>query len=36
MDKYLVTKAEIESLPGLEKVHFLNGNARRLKPIIPI
>lgn len=30
MEKYLVTKEEIESYEGLEKTHFLNSNARRL------
>ena len=30
MEKYIVTKEEIEAYPGIEKTHFLNGNARRL------
>ena len=29
MDKYVVTKEEIESYAGLDKTHFLNDNARR-------
>ena len=30
MDKYLVTKEEIDDLDGISKVHFLNDNARRI------
>lgn len=30
MDKYLVTKEEIEQLEGLSKTHFLNQNAKRV------
>lgn len=30
MEKYLVSKEEIENLEGLEKTHFLNKNAKRL------
>ncbi len=30
MDKYVVTKEEIESYEGIDKTHFLNANARRL------
>jgi len=30
MDKYLVTKEEIETLEGLSKTHFLNDNAKRI------
>ena len=29
MDKYIVTKEEIEEYEGIEKSHFLNPNARR-------
>ena len=29
MDKYIVTREEIEQLEGIEKQHFLNDNARR-------
>jgi uncharacterized cupin superfamily protein len=29
MDKYIVTREEIEAFDGLDKVHFLNANARR-------
>ncbi|MGI0116806.1 cupin domain-containing protein [Zooshikella sp. RANM57] len=29
MDKYLVTKEEIEDFEGIDKTHFLNPNARR-------
>ncbi|MCZ4281115.1 cupin domain-containing protein [Kiloniella laminariae] len=29
MDKYVISKAEIEAMEGLEKTHFLNDNARR-------
>jgi len=29
MDKYLVTKEEIDDYPGIEKTHFLNSNAVR-------
>ncbi|BBD66598.1 cupin 2 domain-containing protein [Nostoc commune NIES-4072] len=35
MEKYLVTKEEIESYEGLEKTHFLNSNARRLNKSFP-
>ena len=28
-DKYLITKEEIDQLPGLDKTHFLNDNASR-------
>ena len=30
MDKYIVSKDEIESYQGTEKTHFLNENAKRL------
>ncbi|MGH1539593.1 MAG: cupin domain-containing protein [Arenicella sp.] len=30
MDKYLITKEEIDAYEGLSKTHFLNDNARRL------
>ena len=30
MDKYVVTKEEIESMEGLHKTHFLNSNAQRI------
>jgi uncharacterized cupin superfamily protein len=30
MDKYIVTREEIEQYEGVEKTHFLNENARRL------
>jgi len=30
MEKYLVTKEEIENHEGIEKVHFLNSGARRV------
>ncbi len=30
MQKYLLSKEEIDALPGTEKTHFLNDNARRL------
>ena len=29
MDKYIVTKEEIEQYQGIEKTHFLNANAQR-------
>ncbi|WP_230413364.1 cupin domain-containing protein [Zooshikella ganghwensis] len=29
MDKYLVTREEIEDFEGIDKKHFLNPNARR-------
>ncbi|PSN19687.1 cupin [filamentous cyanobacterium CCP5] len=29
MDRYLITKEEIESYEGVQKTHFLNSNARR-------
>lgn len=29
MDKYLITKKEIEQLEGISKTHFLNDNAQR-------
>jgi uncharacterized cupin superfamily protein len=29
MEKYIITKEEIEQYEGIEKVHFLNENARR-------
>jgi len=29
MDKYIVTRKEIDEFEGLEKTHFLNDNARR-------
>lgn len=29
MDKYLVTREEIEDFEGIDKTHFLNPNARR-------
>ncbi|GGB93620.1 hypothetical protein GCM10011352_19590 [Marinobacterium zhoushanense] len=29
MDKYIVTRQEIEEYEGLEKTHFLNSNAQR-------
>ncbi len=30
MDRYIVTREEIEKFEGVEKTHFLNDNARRL------
>lgn len=30
MDKYLVTREEIEQMDGLAKTHFLNDNAKRV------
>lgn len=30
MDKYLITKEEIEAFEGTAKVHFLNENAKRI------
>lgn len=30
MDKYLISKEEIDGLEGLKKTHFLNQNARRI------
>ena len=30
MDKYIVTKQEIEEMEGLKKVHFLNPEAQRI------
>lgn len=30
MEKYVVTREEIEALEGLAKTHFLNDNARRI------
>lgn len=30
MDRYLITKEEIEAFEGLEKTHFLNPNAKRV------
>ncbi len=30
MEKYIVSKAEIEALKGEKRVHFLNPNAQRL------
>lgn len=30
MDRYIVTKAEIEAYEGIDKTHFLNENARRI------
>jgi uncharacterized cupin superfamily protein len=30
MDKYIITREEIEEYEGVEKTHFLNENARRL------
>lgn len=30
MDKYIITKEEIEEYEGIQKTHFLNDNARRL------
>jgi len=30
MDKYVVTKEEIEGMEGLHKTHFLNSNAQRI------
>lgn len=29
MDKYIISKTEIEAYNGIDKVHFLNSNARR-------
>jgi len=29
MDKYIVTRSQIEALDGVDKAHFLNPNARR-------
>jgi uncharacterized cupin superfamily protein len=34
MDKYVLTKAEIENYEGVKKTHFLNGNARRLNKLL--
>ncbi|GLX80096.1 hypothetical protein tinsulaeT_34360 [Thalassotalea insulae] len=30
MDKYLITKEEIEQYQGIDKTHFLNDNAKRV------
>lgn len=30
MDKYILTRAEIAAYEGVDKTHFLNGNARRI------
>lgn len=30
MDKYIVTRAEIDAFEGIAKTHFLNGNAQRI------
>jgi uncharacterized cupin superfamily protein len=30
MDKYILTQAEIEAYPGIQKTHFLNENAKRV------
>lgn len=30
MDRYIITKAEIDALEGTQKTHFLNENAKRL------
>jgi len=30
MDKYIITKAEIEQYEGINKTHFLNSNAQRV------
>jgi len=30
MDKYILTREEIETFAGIEKAHFLNDNARRI------
>ncbi|NVK29787.1 MAG: cupin domain-containing protein [Gammaproteobacteria bacterium] len=30
MDKYIVTRSEIEDYTGVDKTHFLNDNARRI------
>ena len=30
MDKYLITKEEIDDYEGLSKTHFLNDNAKRV------
>lgn len=30
MDKYILSKQEIDAFPGTEKTHFLNPNAKRL------
>ena len=30
MDKYIITREEIEAFEGIDKVHFLNDNARRV------
>lgn len=30
MEKYIVKKAEIEAMEGVEKTHFLNNNAKRI------
>jgi uncharacterized cupin superfamily protein len=29
-DKYILTRAEIDAMPGLNKTHFLNDNAKRV------
>ncbi|MGD1904471.1 MAG: cupin domain-containing protein [Leptolyngbyaceae cyanobacterium] len=29
MDKYILTQAEIDAYPGIQKTHFLNENAQR-------
>jgi uncharacterized cupin superfamily protein len=29
MDKYIITREEIEAYEGIDKTHFLNGNAQR-------
>jgi uncharacterized cupin superfamily protein len=30
MDKYIITRVEIEAYPGIAKTHFLNDNAKRI------
>lgn len=30
MEKYVLTKSEIDAYPGIEKTHFLNANAKRV------
>ena len=29
MDRYILKKSEIEDLPGIDKTHFLNDDAKR-------
>ncbi|MEO1069163.1 MAG: cupin, partial [Cyanobacteria bacterium J06638_6] len=30
MDKYIITREEIEAYPGIAKTHFLNDHAKRI------